>query len=57
MGLKIIQWNIKGYCNYYTELQNLIKMHKPHIISLQETHFKKHNNIPIPINFYLYNLC
>lgn len=54
MVVKILQWNIKGYNNNYNELSNLIKKHKPNIISLQETHFKNNFNIPVPINFSIY---
>lgn len=54
MVIKVLQWNIKGYVNNYSELQTLIKSHKPQIISLQETHLKTINNIPIPINYKVY---
>lgn len=54
MVLKVLQWNIKGYLNNFSELQALIKTHKPQIISLQETHLKSDKNIPIPINYKLY---
>lgn len=53
--LKILQWNINGYLNHYDQLQILIKSHNPKIISLQETHLLLTTNIPIPINFTLYN--
>lgn len=53
MSLKILQWNIKGYVNNYSELLILIKEHKPHIITIQETHIIDNNNLPIPINYKL----
>ena len=49
--IKIIQWNIKGFCNNYYEMQLLIKEHKPHIICLQETHCTNYFNPIIPKNY------
>jgi len=37
--MKIIQWNMNGYINYYCELPTIIKKHTP-LISLQETHIQ-----------------
>ena len=54
--LNIIQWNIHGYNNNYNNLLTLIKHYNPKIISLQETYIHNVNNIPIPINFSLYNV-
>lgn len=54
MVLSLLQWNIQGYINNYNYLEILIKRHRPHIISLQETHIKHNTNIPVPINFQLY---
>jgi len=54
MALKIIQWNIRGYVNNYSELQIIIKTQLPHIIALQETHLKNLTNIPIPINYSIF---
>lgn len=55
MSLKIIQWNIKGYINNYNELLLIIRSDHPHIICLQETHLKTVDNIPIPVNYCMYN--
>lgn len=49
--LKIIQWNINGIYNNYTELQLILKNYSPAIITLQETHIP-HNYTPIPPNNY-----
>lgn len=56
MSLKIIQWNIKGYVNNYNELLLIIKEHSPKIITLQETHLCSIRNIPIPVNYKMYNI-
>ena len=52
--IKIIQWNIKGFCNNYYEMQLLIKEHKPHIICLQEIHCTNYLNPIIPKNYIEY---
>lgn len=59
MSLIIIQRNIRGYINNYSELQIIIKKYHPQIIALQETHLHSLNNMPIPINYSLYsnNYC
>lgn len=54
MSLTVLQWNIKGYINNYIDLQLLLKKYKPKVISLQETHICKNQNVPIPINYQLY---
>lgn len=56
MSLKVIQWNINGFNNNYSELQTLIAKHKPHILTLQETHILAHNLHPIPINYAMITL-
>lgn len=58
MALKVIQWNINGYTNNYSELQILIKKYNPKIISLQETHVHNYPTIPIPIpiNYSFYHI-
>ena len=53
--INIIQWNINGYTNNYNQLLILIKKYSPKIITLQETHIHSTNNIPVPINYSLYN--
>jgi len=53
MSRTIIQWNLKGYVNNYSQLLSLIKKYYPHIFSLQETHIEYNNNIPTPINYKL----
>ncbi|XP_030246512.1 uncharacterized protein LOC108658168 [Drosophila navojoa] len=53
MTFKIIQWNINGYTNNYSELQTLIEKHTPLILSLQETHIIHPKSIPIPNNYTL----
>nr|AAA74495.1 unknown protein [Drosophila teissieri] len=53
MSLTVIQWNLKGYVNNYSQLLILIKKYSPHIISLQETHIQHTNTIPTPINYKL----
>jgi len=53
MSLTVIQWNLKGYANNYSQLLILIKKYTPQIISLQETHIQYTNNIPTPINYIL----
>jgi len=53
--LKVLQWNLNGYINNYSQLQVLIKNHNPKIISLQETHLHSTQNIPIPINYTFYH--
>ena len=50
MALKLLQWNIRGYTNNYNEHLLLVNKHRPHIISLQETHINENKIIPIPIN-------
>ena len=50
MALKLPQWNIRGYTNNYNEHLLLVNKHRPHIISLQETHINENKIIPIPIN-------
>jgi len=55
MALTVLQWNINGYVNNYNELLILLKLHKPKIISLQETHITLFQQFPIPVNFKIYN--
>ena len=52
MVFNILQWNINGYINNYSELQLLIKSRYPKIIALQETHLHNtpHYSI-IPKNY------
>lgn len=56
MTLNVIQWNMNGYLNNYSELQMLIKKYNPKIISLQETHIHDISSIPIPINYSFYHI-
>lgn len=41
MGLKILQWNIRGYCNNYSNLQLLLSDTDADIVCLQETKCKQ----------------
>lgn len=52
MVLNILQWNIRGYSNNYTNLQLLISDKKPDIICLQETRCKN-NYTPITPKEYI----
>ena len=55
MVLKILQWNLNGYLNNYTELKLFKHENKPHIIALQETHLKTNpSKSCIPKNFSFY---
>lgn len=55
MGLKLIQWNIRGYKNNYNELLHIIQKHIPHIICIQETHLLNTDYTPHPNNYTLIN--
>jgi exonuclease III len=52
-----MQWNLNGYKNNYSELEILIRMYNPQILSLQETHIKENEIIYNPQKYvsYLYN--
>jgi exonuclease III len=45
MILNILQWNINGYHDKYTEIEYMIKTKNPHLICLQETLLKS-NTLP-----------
>lgn len=49
MSIKLLQWNLNGYYNHLHELQILIRIHNPDIISLQETH---HTTKELKLNGY-----
>lgn len=57
MVFKIIQWNIRGYFNNYSNLQLLIKDSNPDIICLQETKCKINQKPIVPKEYtgYFYN--
>ena len=48
MNLNILQWNIKGYFNNYSNFELLCKRYNPHIFSLQETYIKSNFNAHAP---------
>lgn len=49
--VKLLQWNIKGYYNNYTNLQVLLKEYAPSIIALNETHLPKNKNPLVPSQY------
>ena len=51
MTFNILQWNINGYYNNYSEIDCLIKDHNPQIICLQETHIIYNLNPYTPKQF------
>lgn len=51
-GFKILQWNMNGFINNFSELQLLIKEHNPDFLSIQETHCK-FDFTPIPPKGYI----
>lgn len=57
MVINIIQWNIRGFINNYTNLQILITEKKPDIICLQETNCKNDFTPAIPREYigYFFN--
>ena len=56
MNFKLIQWNINGFLNNYTDLQLLINEKNPHFLSLQETHCNYLFN-PVPPNGFSAYFC
>lgn len=44
MDFKIIQWNLAGFFSHYEEVRNLMRIHNPVILMLQETHFNTTDN-------------
>lgn len=57
MVLKILQWNIRGYLNNYSNLQLLLANENPDIVCLQETKCKRNQipHIPKKYNGHFYN--
>lgn len=39
MEYKILQWNIAGFFSHYEEVRNLLKIHNPAVLMIQESHF------------------
>jgi len=56
MFLVLMQWNINGFKNNYSELQALIAKYRPLVIALQETHLLLHTVHPTPINYKMITL-
>lgn len=52
----ILQWNINGFYNNYTELEILIKDISPHFIALQETHLAVNKDAFVPNKYVSYFL-
>jgi len=52
--LNILQWNMRGYCNNYSDLQLLINEREPHIICLQETHCLQNFQPHVPKQYFGY---
>ena len=46
-NISILQWNCHGFRPNFEEIRTLIFNFKPHILTLQETHFKDIDNINI----------
>lgn len=51
MNFNILQWNIKGLLNNYSELQMLIKQLNPFFIAIQETHCNNYFTPILPRNY------
>lgn len=58
MNLSILQWNVKGFFNNYSEIEILSKKYSPHIFSLQETHIQANITPRTPKKYcgYFHNL-
>ena len=52
--MAIIQWNCRGFKVNFNELALLSQRYNPQAICLQETHFKKNDNIDMR-GFTIYN--
>src|SRR6266576_3899076 len=47
MEKQILNWNCNGLYAHYEDLKLLISQYKPLLISLQETHLKKQQNLQL----------